>query len=136
MGRKKPTNNLLILNSMGFFDVYCIDRYQENSNLSNRRAHFYIPFGVVRAVRYCAAPKPPLCKGRWAKSSILLGGVINPSVSCSDSALLHKGAFPDTHYKNRPMIVIIGRFNCFTDTGQMAQVFFLFLTCCRSGSAG
>ena len=27
------------------------------------------------------APKPPLCKGRWAKSLILLGGVANPSVS-------------------------------------------------------
>ena len=25
-------------------------------------------------------PKPPLCKGRWAKSLISLGGVVNPSV--------------------------------------------------------
>ena len=25
-------------------------------------------------------PKPPLCKGRWSKSSILTGGVVNPSV--------------------------------------------------------
>ena len=28
------------------------------------RAHFYTPFGVVRIVRFCTAPKPPLCKGR------------------------------------------------------------------------
>ena len=33
------------------------------------------------------APKPPLCKGRWAKSLILLGGVVNPSVSFADSSL-------------------------------------------------
>ena len=29
------------------------------------RAHFYTPFGAVRRVRFCTAPKPPLCKGRW-----------------------------------------------------------------------
>ena len=29
----------------------------------------------------CCASKPPLCKGRWAKSLILLGGGVNPSVT-------------------------------------------------------
>ena len=30
---------------------------------------------------YERTKQPPLCKGRWAKSSILLGGVDNPSVT-------------------------------------------------------
>ena len=30
------------------------------------RAHFYTPFGVLYDLRVCTAPKPPLCKGRWA----------------------------------------------------------------------
>ena len=48
----------------------------------------------------CTAPKPPLCKGRWAKSMILLGGVV---IACARQSLsqksedfcqlpLHKGA--------------------------------------------
>ena len=65
---------------------------------------------------------------------ILLGGVVNPSVSFADSSLevncpkgkrnrpgpLHKGALsapaPVHQMKNRPMIVIIGRFNRFMST--------------------
>ena len=50
------------------------------------RAHFYTPFGVMRNLEFCIAPKSPLCKGMWAGKS-LLGGIVNPSVSFADSSL-------------------------------------------------
>ena len=40
----------------------------------------------------CSAPKPPLCKGRWAGES-LLGGVVNPSVSFAASSLYTRELF-------------------------------------------
>ena len=40
----------------------------------------------------CTAPKPPLCKGRWAAER-LLGGVANPSVSFADSSLYTREPF-------------------------------------------
>ena len=29
------------------------------------RAYFHTPSGVLCDLRFCDAPKPPLCKGRW-----------------------------------------------------------------------
>ena len=40
----------------------------------------------------CIAPKPPLCKGRWAAER-WFGGVDNPSVSCADSSLYTREPF-------------------------------------------
>ena len=40
----------------------------------------------------CTAPKPPLCKGRWAAER-RLGGVVNPSVSFADSSLYTREPF-------------------------------------------
>ena len=41
-------------------------------------AHFHTPFGVLCDLRFCAAPKPPLCKGRWHGVSRDEGIVIRP----------------------------------------------------------
>ena len=43
-----------------------------NSNMPNRRVHFYTPFSVVRYMRFCTAPKPPLCKGRCPAGAVEL----------------------------------------------------------------
>ena len=46
--------------------------------LSLLKAHFYTPLGLVRIVRFCTAPKPPLCKGRCSaqriKIAMIAGG--------------------------------------------------------------
>ena len=44
------------------------------SDLSRRlRAHFYTPFSVSCDVWVCAAPMPPLCKGRWHGAAVTEG---------------------------------------------------------------
>ena len=46
--------------------------------LTGLRAHFHTPFGVRYDLRFCAAPKPPLCKGRWHGESREVGIVMQP----------------------------------------------------------
>ena len=43
------------------------------------RAHFYTPFDVLCDLRFFAAPKPPLCKGRWHGEAVTEGLVGNLS---------------------------------------------------------
>ena len=54
--------------------------------------HIRVCYNPVRQTEFIqqlrTASKPPLCKGRWAKSLILLGGVVNPSVSSPDKGSL------------------------------------------------
>ena len=50
------------------------------------RAHFYTPFGVVRHTRFCTAPKPPLCKGRWHGKAVTEGLCSRHLFYCSVSA--------------------------------------------------
>ena len=45
---------------------------------TEKRTHFDTPFGVLCDLRFRAAPKPPLCKGRWHGVSRDGGIVMQP----------------------------------------------------------
>ena len=86
------------------------------------RAHFYTPFGVVRWVRFCTAPKPPLCKGRCPAGAEGLS--IPQSASLTAPFTQWSLSETDTQHKTRPMIVTIGRVNCFTNNLKTGRLFF------------
>ena len=46
---------------------------------AGRKILSYLPKKKTRFVellRFCTAPEPPLCKGRWQKSLIFVGGIV------------------------------------------------------------
>ena len=65
----------------------------------NERAHFYTSrLDVLCGVRFCDAPKPPLCKGRWHGEAVTEGlstiDGLNPLRRCAPNACGHSGARP------------------------------------------
>ena len=65
-------------------------------------------------------------------------GAVDPSVSFTAQLPLHKGAFSKTVHirKIRPMILTIGRINCFTDTALRPVCFFAKRGDVPSGGTG